>query len=104
MIPAVAHLALILAACADDPSTFRVVSETPTAPQDRARLVVEVQDGRAGPDGPMPLPVRVVVTASDGSHPDGSGRGAYSDGRFFADGSFTVDLPPGRTRVVLRSG
>jgi hypothetical protein len=50
------------------------------------------------------LAVRVVVTASDGSHPDGSGRGVYSDGRFFADGRFSVCIPPGKTAVRLSSG
>ena len=52
----------------------------------------------------MPLPVRVVVTASDGTHPDGSGRGVYSDGRFFAEAGFSVEVPPGRTAIALRSG
>jgi hypothetical protein len=46
----------------------------------------------------------VIVTASDGSHPDGSGRGVYSDGRFFADGRFQVATPPGATRILLSSG
>jgi hypothetical protein len=50
------------------------------------------------------LAVRVVVTASDGSHPDGSGRGVYSDGRFFADGKFSVCVPPGKTAIRLSSG
>ncbi|RYD23252.1 MAG: hypothetical protein EOP87_26620, partial [Verrucomicrobiaceae bacterium] len=48
--------------------------------------------------------MRVVVTASDGSHPDGSGKGVYADGRFFADGRFRVSTPPGTTQLVLRSG
>ena len=52
----------------------------------------------------MPLPVRVVVTASDGTHPDGSGRGVYADGRFFAEAGFAVEVPPGRTAIALRSG
>ncbi|KAJ3061094.1 hypothetical protein HK102_009249, partial [Quaeritorhiza haematococci] len=71
-----------------------------SAPAGRARLVFEVEDGRDG----TPLPVRAIVTASDGSHPDGSGRGVYADGRFFADGRFTVDAPAGPTRALLRSG
>ena len=49
-------------------------------------------------------PVRVIVTASDGSHPDGSGRGVYSDGRFFADGTFKVQVPPGKTTIHLSAG
>ncbi len=85
-----------LALAADDPTA-------PVAP-DRARLVVTVTDDAAPAEPPRPRPVRVIVTASDGSHPDGSGRGTYADGRFFADGTFTVDVPPGRTRIELRSG
>lgn len=104
MIRALAHLPLLFAACPQDAPAFRAVAETPTTRPDRARLVVEVEDGRAAAGRPMPLPVRVVVTASDGGHPDGSGRGVYSDGRFFADGTFAVDLPPGRTRVALNGG
>src|SRR5688572_33043107 len=104
MIHAVAHLALLLAAFAEGPSPLAVIEDTPIADANRARLVVEVEDDRAGPGRPMPLPVRAIVTASDGSHPDGSGRGTYADGRFFADGTFTVDVPPGRTRILLRSG
>lgn len=53
---------------------------------------------------PRPLPVRVLVTASDGSHPDGSGHGTYADGRFFAQARFTVGLKPGRTTITLRGG
>ena len=104
MIHAVARLALLLAAFAEPPSGFAVIEDTPITGMDRARFVVEVEDDRAGPGRPMPLPVRVIVTASDGGHPDGSGRGTYADGRFFADGPFAVDVPPGRTRFLLRSG
>ena len=104
MIQALPRLALLLAACSQLPAPDPVIEDTPIAEADRARLVVEVEDDRAGPGRPMPLPVRAIVTASDGTHPDGSGRGTYADGRFFADGHFTVDLPPGRTRVLLRSG
>ncbi len=50
------------------------------------------------------LAVRVEVTASDGSHPDGSGRGVYNDGRFFADGKFSVCVPLGKTAIRLSSG
>lgn len=98
---------LMLAVClAGDPrSSFSVEGETPVGLDGRGRLTVEVvADDRAGAGRPVPLPVRVVVTASDGSHPDGSGRGTYSDGRFFADGRFSVDVTPGATRVVLSSG
>jgi len=50
------------------------------------------------------LPARVIVTASDGSHPDGSGHGVYADGRFYADGHFQVVLPEGKTKIDLQSG
>ncbi len=83
-------------------SSAEVVEERPLPGVKLAEVVVEVQDARAG--GARPLPVRAVVTASDGSHPDGSGQGAYADGRFFADGSFTVRVPPGPTAVRLSAG
>ena len=106
MIDVATHLVLLFAACVEDGSTFTVVGEAPVTPPVRARIVVEVEDGRAAPDRRMPLPVRVVVTASDGSHPDGSGRGVYSDGRFFAEAGFSVEVPPGRTddRPAQRAG
>ncbi len=104
MINLSTQLLLLLAACVEDGSTFRVIGDVPVTPPVRPRIVVDVEDGRATPDRPMPLPVRVVVTASDGSHPDGSGRGVYSDGRFFAEARFSVELPPGRTLIALSSG
>ena len=104
MTQALPRFALILAACSQAPSHGAVSDDTPIARAGRSRLVVEAEDDRAGPGRPMPLPVRAIVTASDGSHPDGSGRGTYADGRFFADGRFAVDVPPGRARVSLRSG
>src|SRR5262249_29209975 len=67
MIDVAPPLALLLAACVEDGSTFSVLGEAPAAPPIRARIVVAVEDERAVPDRPMPLPVRVVVTASDGS-------------------------------------
>lgn len=68
--------------------------------ESKARLTVQVQDMATG----RPLPVRVIVTASDGSHPDGSGHGVYSDGRFYVDGEFDITLSPGNMRVELSSG
>lgn len=63
-------------------SSFSVPGETSVGLVGQGRLVVEViADDRAGTGRHVPLPVRVVVTASDGSHPDGSGRGTYADGR-----------------------
>src|SRR5690606_32398245 len=72
-----------------------------TSGKQHAVIVVEASDAA---DRQQALPLRVIVTASDGSYPDGSGRGIYSDGRFFADGRFEVSAPPGKTRIVLSSG
>jgi hypothetical protein len=83
------------------PGGHRVVEERPLADPKRAEIVLEA---RSAGTRPRPLPVRVIVTAPDGSHPDGSGHGVYADGRFFADGRFTVRVPPGPTRVQLGSG
>ncbi|MEX2382536.1 MAG: CehA/McbA family metallohydrolase [Opitutales bacterium] len=68
--------------------------------RNRAGLSVAVH--RTG-DG-HPLPVRAIVTGADGEPVDGSGYGLYSDGRFFFEGEFHVELPPGTTRLELRSG
>ena len=76
------------------------VVEGPSGKQN-ATIMVEVSDAA---DSRRALPLRVIVTASDGSHPDGSGRGIYSDGRFFADGRFEVSAPAGKTRILLSSG
>jgi hypothetical protein len=71
------------------------------AARETATIAVEVSDSR---NPARLLPVRVIVTASDGSHPDGAGRGVYSDGRFFADGQFQVAASPGATRITISSG
>ncbi len=98
-------------ACADPPpqgekpaSGFEAVEEPATIPDGQGELVVRVDDARASGAAGQPLAVRAIVTASDRSHPDGAGRGVYSDGRFFADGAFTVRVPAGRTTIELRSG
>ncbi|QDV35925.1 CehA/McbA family metallohydrolase [Tautonia plasticadhaerens] len=85
-------------------STYRVDRTRLDDPGARPRIVVRVEDDRSTADSPLPLPVRAIVTAEDGSHPDGSGRGTYDDGRFFAEGGFTVEVPPGETTLSLRSG
>jgi hypothetical protein len=86
MILALARLALALVGFTEAAPSYTVVQEVPSAAAGRARLVVEVEDTRAAPRRPLPLPVRAIVTAADGAHPDGSGRGTYADGRFFTDG------------------
>ena len=85
-------------------SRFDTVREEPINAKGRSEVSVQVDDARATGTSRMALPVRVVVTDSAGEHPDGSDRGVYSDGRFFADGEFTVRVPVGRTRIELRSG
>jgi hypothetical protein len=50
------------------------------------------------------LPARVTITDSAQKHPDGSGRGVYMDGRFFVDGQFAVQVPPGNTRLQINCG
>jgi len=67
----------------------------------QVKLILQVRD-MANPD--RKLPVHVVVTASDGSHPDGSGHGVYGDGRFYVDGGFDLSLPSGETEIELSSG
>lgn len=90
------------AAQLDEPLTSGFEAHAP-APLAGGGAVVEVRVHRAGaPDEPLPL--RVIVTASDGEPADGAGRGLYADGRFFADGGFTVAVPPGTTKIELRSG
>lgn len=85
-------------------SEYRVV-ETTDSSSDAAELEVRIVGvSLDDPDDGRTLPVRVIVTASDDSHPDGIGRGVYADGRFFAEGSFTVEAPPGDTEVRLASG
>ena len=91
---------LLLAQQPDLVSTQRLVEETALGDAAAAELAVDVVDSQRGTH----LPVRVVVTGSDGKHADGSGCGVYADGRFFADGKFTVKLPPGAAKIVLRSG
>jgi hypothetical protein len=85
-------------------SRFETVREEPLNTKGRSEISVQVDDARATGPSRMALPVRVVVTDSAGEHPDGSDRGVYSDGRFFADGEFSVRVPVGRARIDLRGG
>lgn len=91
-------------AVTDHHSTYRIVGEGSSADPVRAEIVVDVIGEEKAGIGDPSLPVRVVVTASDGTHPDGAGFGVYADGRFFAEGRFVVTVPPGQTRIELRSG
>ncbi len=67
----------------------------------RASVMVEICDVA---ESEKRLPVRAIVTASDGSHPDGSGHGVYADGRFYAEGQFEVEVPGGKTKIELDAG
>lgn len=97
-------LALFAARALAAPAT-RPVSELSRISEDAAKdaATSELHVQVVGEDGAA-LPVRVIVTAADGSHPDGSGRGVYRDGRFFAEGAFSVVAPAGATTVSLRCG
>jgi hypothetical protein len=80
-------------------STYEIVSAG-SATGRSSSVHVDTVDAKTG----LPIPVRSVVTSCDDRHLDGSGRGVYSDGRFFADGSFVVDTPPGETTFAIAHG
>jgi len=96
-------VALVATCCgyAQDSSDYAIEDAAPFDSAAQAQLTVDIRDVAAPDKG---LPVRAIVTAADGSHPDGSGHGVYADGRFFADGRFQVVLPAGKTRIELSSG
>jgi hypothetical protein len=66
----------------------------------KSTISVCIQDMETG----KALPARIILTASDKTHPDGSGRGVYRDGRFFAEGSFQADVPPGKLQIQIFKG
>jgi hypothetical protein len=83
---------------------YDILAEEPLVQDGRAEIVTEVANDATGAARARALPVRVIVRASDDTHPDGSGRGVYADGRFFAEGRFVVSVPPGPSKIELRSG
>ncbi len=85
-------------------SSWHIVGDEAASRKDQGEVEVVVQRGKGAQTQQTPLTVRVVVTGSDGHHYDGSGYGLYDDGRFFAEESFRVAVPPGDTQVDLRSG
>jgi len=97
----VAFLAFTAAGLAQANSSYELKPGATLASAQQVKLILQVRD-MAKPD--RELPVRVIVTAADGSHPDGSGHGVYSDGRFYVQGGFDVTLAPGDTRIELSSG
>ncbi|MEO0416285.1 MAG: CehA/McbA family metallohydrolase, partial [Verrucomicrobiota bacterium] len=62
--------------------------------------VFTVEDKATG----KPLPFRAIIKASDGTFADGSKRGVYNDGRFFADGYTSVKLPAGVAQIQISAG
>lgn len=86
-------------------SSFEILKEEAIENYGKAFLQIEVLDkDQFGVGKKLHLPARVVVIASDGSKVDGSGRGLYADGRFYADGRLTVEIPPGDTELMINSG
>lgn len=86
-------------------SIFEILKEEVIENYDRAILQIEVLDKDQFEAGKkLYLPARVVVIASDGSKVDGSGRGLYEDGRFYTNGKFIVEIPPGDTDVLINCG
>ena len=75
-------------------------TQTKPITTDTSTLTVNVIDDTTS----KALPVRAIVTDAAGEFVDGSGRGTYRDGRFFAEGKFEVSLPAGSTRVQLWCG
>ncbi|MCZ8512145.1 CehA/McbA family metallohydrolase [Paenibacillus filicis] len=85
-------------------SRYEVVRDEISNPAEVAEVTAEILDGSAELSTPKTLPARVVVTASDGSHPDGSGDGVYADGRFFVDGNFSITVPEGTIDILIKNG
>ncbi|MCC6442617.1 MAG: YihY/virulence factor BrkB family protein [Armatimonadetes bacterium] len=83
-------------------SRYDLIKEEPAPDSSAGEIVVEIHD--ADPFHSRPLPVRAHVTASDGRHPGPTPKTVYADGRFFAEGKFTVRVPPGETHILLSSG
>ncbi len=88
-----------IATSTETTSTYEVAQQ-PTAEGAKSTIRVDIVDANSN----QPLPAHVVVTNSDGQHPDGSGRGVYSDGRFFAEGNFVAEVPPGETKLAIAHG
>ncbi len=85
-------------------SDWRVVATEAASQTDRAEIEVTVSRLTSDGKQQLLLPVRVIVTDSGGAFVDGGGHGLYHDGRFYADGTFRVELVPGDTQFEIRSG
>lgn len=89
-------------------SRYDIVNVVNDAVPDRdfAEIMVEVfkRTTTDHSDTTPTIACRVVVTASDGSHPDGGDQGVYADGRFFCEGRFVVHVPRGVTAIRIEKG
>ncbi len=85
-------------------SWYEIVRDEISVTASLAEVTVEILDGSADLSTPKTLPARVVVTSGDGSHPDGSGSGVYEDGRFFAEGNFSITVPEGKIEILIKNG
>lgn len=81
-------------------SSLQQIEESITLSSNGSKIEVSMVDLDTG----KPIPARIILTASDKSHPDGSGRGVYRDGRFFAEGSFQAEVPPGKLKIQIFKG
>ena len=76
----------------------------PSVAAESARLRVRIVGVDKADASRHSLPARMTVQDSDGKYLDGAGRGLYADGRFFVDGSFEFDVPPGSVTLRAESG
>ena len=95
----VTQLGILASSAHSDESTHELIGDEPTAGKE-TRIRLDAVDAATD----RPVPVRVRVTDAEGKHVDGSGRGLYGDGRFFADGSFTVEVTPGTVKFEISHG
>lgn len=90
----------------DAASAVTILETTALAEKDAqsSEMTIDIVEEGSKPGSFSPLPARIILTASDGSHPDGSGRDVYQDGRFFAEGKFTVRFTPGKVKLFVQCG
>lgn len=84
-------------------SRFEIIEVSDWNNQEKCKISVKIVDALSAAKE-IKLPARVIVKMSDGSYYDGSGRGVYRDGRFYADGEFSAEVPPGKTEISVSCG